>query len=129
MTRRWRVLLAGCGLLIAVSAGCSRRDGHEREARLLTGGDPARGRQQLSNYGCDTCHTIPGLRSADATVGPPLTQIGRRTYLAGRIENTPENMMRWIRQPLSVDEKTAMPNTGVTERDARDITAFLYTLR
>ena len=60
---------------------------------------------------------------------PPLTAVGRRTYLAGRIENTPENMMQFIRFPKSVDEKTAMPETGVTERDARDMTAYLYTLR
>ena len=67
--------------------------------------------------------------TADATVGPPLIQIGRRTYLAGRLENTPENLIHWIRQPRSVDEKTAMPDTGVTERDGRDIAAYLYTLR
>jgi len=77
----------------------------------------------------DTCHTIPGVMTATATVGPPLTQIRRRSYRAGRIENTPENMFEWIRHPRSVDDKTAMPDTGVTERDGRDIVAYLYTLR
>ena len=125
--RHAAIAILSAVVLSTVSA-CSRGQ-HERAASLLTGGDPWRGRQQVSNYGCDTCHTIPGVRNADATVGPPLTQLGRRSYLAGRLENTPENMMRWIRQPHSVDEKTAMPNTGVTERDARDIAAFLYTLR
>ncbi len=97
--------------------------------RLLTGGDPYRGRDQIRRYGCDSCHTIPGVSTADALVGPPLTRIALRTYLAGRLENTPENMQRWIRNPWSIDERTAMPNMGVTERDARDIAAFLYTLR
>jgi cytochrome c len=67
--------------------------------------------------------------TATATVGPPLMQIGLRSYLAGRIDNTPENMIKWIRQPHSVDPQTAMPETGVTESDGRDIAAYLYTLR
>jgi cytochrome c len=121
-----RLLIAAVVMFTAVAC---EQAGSDRIARELTGGDPVRGRQQISNYGCDSCHTIPGILTATATVGPPLTQIGRRTYLAGRIENTPDNMMRWIRHPHSVDEKTAMPETGVTERDGRDIVAFLYTLR
>jgi len=119
-------------LLIAMCAGavgCSDVSANDRLAREATGGEPARGRLQIHNYGCDSCHTIPGILTATATVGPPLTAIGRRTYLAGRIENTPENMMRWIRFPRSVDDQTAMPETGVTDRDSRDIVAYLYTLR
>jgi cytochrome c len=127
--RRRRALQFGAAAMLLVCVACSGRGEEERLARQLTGGEPRRGPQQIRNYGCDSCHTIPGVLTADATVGPPLTQVARRTYLAGRIENTPENMIRWIRQPLSVDEKTAMPNTGVTERDARDIVAYLYTLR
>jgi putative membrane protein len=130
-TRR-RMLASRAGLLLLLVspslAGCGTND-HDRIARELTGGDPARGRQAIHNYGCDTCHTIPGILSATATVGPSLQQVGRRTYLAGRIENTPENLMQWIKHPRSVDEKTAMPETGVNDRDGRDIAAYLYTLR
>jgi putative membrane protein len=120
------VILVLCG---AAVTGCSRNQDSERVARELTGGEPQRGRIVLAQYGCDTCHTIPGVRTATATVGPPLTQIARRAYLAGRIENTPENMIQWIRQPHTVDPETAMPETGVTARDGRDIAAYLYTLR
>ena len=115
--------------LSGLTGACARRNDDERIASELTGGDPTRGRQMIHNYGCDTCHTIPGVLTATATVGPPLTQVGRRTYLAGRIENTPENLMRWIKHPRSVDEMTAMPETGVNDRDGRDIAAYLYTLR
>lgn len=108
--------------------GCGRTD-NDRIARELTGGEPSRGRVAIHNYGCDGCHTIPGILTADATVGPPLTEVGRRSYLAGRIENTPENMIRWIKHPRSVDARTAMPETGVNDRDGRDIAAYLYTLR
>jgi cytochrome c2 len=122
---RRAVLLA---VAAAALAGC-REASHDRTARLLTGGDPAHGRTAVRAYGCDTCHTIPGILSADATVGPPLDRLARRTYLAGRVTNTPENLIRFIRDPRSVDERTAMPATGVTERDGRDIAAFLYTLQ
>jgi cytochrome c1 len=62
-------------------------------------------------------------------VGPPLAGIASRAYIAGVLTNTPENMERWIQDPRAVDSLTAMPNAGVTETDARHITAYLYTLR
>jgi len=120
-------IVAALFLFVFVS-GCGPGR-YAREARAMTGGDPVRGRTAVSAYGCDTCHTIPGVATANATVGPPLTQIARRTYLAGRLENTPQNMTRWIRAPREVDPQTAMPDTGVSVNDARDIAAYLYTLR
>jgi len=110
-------------VVCAVAAGCGSGR-YDRQARAMTGGDPARGKTALQAYGCDTCHTIPGIATADATVGPPLMQIARRTYLAGRIENTPENMTHWIRRPREIDPQTAMPDTGVSTNDARDIAAY-----
>ena len=69
------------------------------------------------------------LASAIATAGPPLTQVGVRMYLAGRVENTPQNMEHWVRHSREIDPETAMPDTGVTVGDARDIAAYLYMLR
>lgn len=120
--------LFAIGLVCVAAAACAGRDA-ERRARELTGGDPAVGRSAITKYGCDGCHRIPGVWTADGTVGPPLDQLSRRMYLAGRVTNTPQNLVRFIREPRSVDEQTAMPNTGVTERDGRDIAAYLYTLR
>jgi len=114
-------------LLVAIVSACDRSA--DSVARQLTGGEPDRGKLAIVKYGCDTCHNIPGVLTATATVGPPLSQIALRSYLAGRIENTPENMIKWIRQPHSVDPQTAMPETGVTQRDGRDIAAYLYTLK
>jgi cytochrome c len=37
--------------------------------------------------------------------------------------------MLWIRDPQKVDSGTSMPNLNVSEADARDISAYLYTLR
>jgi cytochrome c2 len=114
--------------VVIMSSACTSLP-HEDEARRLTGGDPQRGRQRITQYGCDSCHTIPGVVTADANVGPPLTRVARRVYLAGRLENTPENMRRWIEHPHRFDERTAMPEMGVTEADSRDIVAYLYTLQ
>jgi cytochrome c1 len=50
-------------------------------------------------------------------------------YIAGRLQNTPENLARWIKDPKGVDDKTAMPNLGLDDQDARDIAAFLYDQR
>ena len=64
-----------------------------------------------------------------ASVGPPLGRIATREYIAGMLPNTPANMVRWLRHPAEVNPRTAMPDLGVTERDARDMAAYLYTLK
>jgi zinc transporter ZupT len=55
--------------------------------------------------------------------------IGTRGFIAGVLPNTPQNMVRWLRHPQAVSPKSAMPDLGVTEPDARDIAAYLSTLR
>jgi len=83
----------------------------------------------MRKYGCQTCHTVPGVVGANGLVGPPLAGIASRSYIAGVLPNAPDNMLAWIRDPQRVDPKTAMPNTGVTPSDARHIAAYLYTLK
>lgn len=108
-------------------AACHPQDDHT--ARQLAGGDPKRGCELIHAYGCGTCHTVPGVRGAGGLVGPPLTGIADRMYLAGQLPNTPDNMKRWIREPQAVEQGTAMPNMNVSENDARHMAAYLYTLR
>lgn len=115
--------------LVAGMASCNGRDAAREDAVTLTGGDPDKGIAAIGRYGCGSCHDIPGIRAARGTVGPPLGRIAVRTYLAGRLSNTPANMMQWIEHPQHIERGTAMPEMGVTADDARDITAFLYTLR
>ena len=102
---------------------------YDAEARYVTGGDIQRGRVAIRQYGCQTCHVVPGVTGADALVGPPLNGIADRLYLAGILPNTPKYMIQWLRNPQGIDSLSAMPDLGVTERDARDIAAYLYTLR
>ena len=119
-------LLAVC--LTLTITGCVGGD-QDAHATALTGGTPERGRHLIRQYGCGSCHTIPGIAGATATVGPPLTGIATRAYIGGVLENSPGNMVTWILDPKAVDEKTAMPRLGITPAQARDIAAYLYTLR
>ena len=126
--RAWTLAAtAACGAALIALAGCDRTN--YAEARQLTGGDPERGRVYARSYGCGSCHTIPGVPGAKAVVGPPLAGLAQRAYVAGVVPNTPDNLVTWIRHPQEIDPKTAMPDVGVTERHARDIAAYLYSVR
>ena len=91
-------------------------------------GNPERGAQLIEQFGCGSCHTVPGIRGADGLVGPPLTRFGARSYIAGELTNNAANLQRWIRDPQAVEPGTAMPNLGVSDVDAQDIAAYLFTL-
>ena len=95
----------------------------------VDGGDPRRGMAVIESYGCGSCHTIPGVRNAQGLVGPPLLWWSRRTFIAGELPNSPENLVRWIQFPQRVEAQTAMPTLGLTNQQARDAAAYLYTLR
>jgi cytochrome c len=113
--------------LLAAFAGCT---GGKMEQNYVarTIGDPDAGAAIIREVGCGSCHTIPGIRGADGAVGPPLNFFSRRTYIAGRIPNSPDNLTTWILDPPSIDPKTAMPNLGLNEAQARAVAAYLYTL-
>jgi cytochrome c oxidase assembly factor CtaG len=117
------VLVLACIALASCQDSNRWQRGHE-----LTGGDPVRGGTLISYYGCSSCHTVPGIREANALVGPSLERIAKRDYLAGVLPNSPDNMVHWIEAPDQVHPGTAMPNLNVTTNDAKDIAAYLYTL-
>ena len=108
---------------------CSCGGRQSKNAAAITGGDPSRGAAALTRYGCGSCHTIAGISGADGLVGPPLTGVGDRFYIGGSLPNNAENLEHWVRDPKSVNERTAMPNLGVTTMDAMDIAAYLYSLK
>ena len=113
--------------LFLLAAACHSQD--DDTACQMTGGNVVRGKAAILKYGCGACHTVPGVQGANGLVGPSLAEIGSRMYLAGQLPNTPDNLMQWIREPQKVEIGTAMPNMNVTVGDARDIAAYLYTLR
>ena len=92
-------------------------------------GDPRRGAALVRQHGCGGCHLIPNVAEANGNVGPPLLHIGTRTFIAGFINNSPDNMALWIQDPQKALPGNAMPRMDISADEARDITAFLYTLK
>ena len=121
---RRRGLAATIVLLMLPGAGCGRQSRDVESA-----GNPKQGAILLSAHGCGSCHTIPGVSGASGTIGPPLDRFARRAYIAGRLPNQLYNLTEWIRYPQSIEPGTAMPDLPVNEAEARDMAAYLYTLR
>lgn len=121
------LLLTLVSLSLLVACDPARKNRID-EIRRTTGGDPSAGRETLRKYGCQTCHTIPGVQDAKALVGPPLDHWSKRVYIAGEIPNTPDNLKKWLQHPTKIEPKTAMPEMGVGDQDSADIAAYLYSL-
>jgi cytochrome c2 len=131
-SRRWctgpfvalAVALVACG-------GANGADPASSAASLaaLRGGSVRRGKVAMLRYGCDACHEIAGLPKPTVLVAPPVTGVTNQRYIAGMLPTTPDNLMRWIRDPHSVKPNTAMPDLGVSASDARDMVTYLYSLR
>ena len=115
------VLMLACAVAAAAPAA--------EPAWMLPGADARHGAQLIVELGCAGCHTVPGIKQADGNVGPPLTRFATRTYVAGMLRNTPANLIKWLRDPQTIVPGNAMPAMGVSEAQARDIAAYLYTLR
>lgn len=93
-----------------------------------TGDASAHGKVLITQYGCGTCHTIPGIDNATGRVGPPLGGVADRIYIAGRLQNNLANMTKWIGDPQSVAPGNAMPNMGIDPAEAHAIAVYLATL-
>lgn len=125
--RAGRNLLCLLGLSLSASllVGC----GDTAPTMQVAGGESERGKALIEQYGCVACHAIPGIAGNGGNVGPPLAKMGRRGYVGGVLPNTPDDLVRWLRDPPSVDPRTAMPRLGLSEAEAKDIAAYLYTLK
>lgn len=86
------------------------------------------GRRLISDYGCVSCHMVPGIASAPSYVGPPLDHWGQRSYIAGSLTNNEENLVRWLVDPQAVEPGTAMPDLDVSEQDATNMAAYLLSI-
>ncbi len=121
---RLRRLAAWLGLVIV--AGCAPPQ--LARSQQVSAGSPQIGRELVEDYGCITCHNIPGVRSEETWVGPPLDRWGQRRYIAGSLINNQENLVRWITDPQGVEPGTAMPDVGVSRQDAENIAAYLLSI-
>ncbi len=126
-----KVLLVGAGILAGVATFVVAdvlHDNHTKAttAMALTAGDAARAPAIFRRYGCSGCHAIPGIPGADGVVGAPLSDFTRRVYIAGVLENNSDNLVTWIVSPQQVSPQSAMPDTGISPQEAKDLAAYLY---
>jgi cytochrome c2 len=122
----WIVMAIAVGALGWAGQAMMAASEAEAVARAVTGGDPAKAAALVTRYGCAGCHAIPGLPGADGQVAAALGELRKRVFIGGVLPNTADNLIDWIVQPEAYSPNTAMPATGVTKAEARDIAAFLY---
>jgi cytochrome c len=131
--------LRGAGLVIAVAVlaavlvtpallvrAAQQRSETRAIAVAMTSGDPERAPALMTRYGCGGCHTISGIPGADGKVGPALKDLRGRVYVASSTRNTADNLIGFIVDPQRFSPRSAMPKTGITEAEARDVAAYLY---
>lgn len=103
--------------------------GRGEPGAALAGADAERGRRLMSHYQCGSCHEIPEVPAAVGRIGPSLVRYAKRGYIAGNLPNTPATLARWIESPGALLPGTTMPDMGAPATDARDMAAYLMTLR
>lgn len=130
MTTRWRLAMVGAVLVgLGAVTGCGDPEPVTPVLARNAAGDATRGRQVAIDNGCGSCHRIPGVpNSDDALVGPPLDSWSRRSYVAGSMPNSPDNLARWIADPQEIEPGTAMPTLDLDESEVADLVAYLFTL-
>lgn len=116
---------------VAIAAGLSwygidQSAQNRAVARALTHGIPDHAPTLFTRYGCAGCHTIPGAPGADGQVGPDLSGLKNRVYIGGVLRNTPDDLVHWIVNPQRFSPHSAMPVTGISETEAKDVAAYLY---
>lgn len=110
-------------LALALS-GC---DG-EAPPRVAGTGDPGKGRAVIASVGCGICHEIPGVPGTAGIVGPSLRAFAGRTLIGGAHVNEPRMLVSFMRDAPRLSPRTGMPAMPITERQALDVAAYLYTL-
>lgn len=117
---KWRAI-------VATSLVCACADKTDMP-RHLTGADPVRGQAVVERVGCAACHTVPDVAWPKGSVGGPLAGFATRPLIAGRLPNRPDVLVTWLRDAPSLSPQTGMPPMPITEAEARDVAAYLYTL-
>lgn len=88
---------------------------------------PERGRLAMERVGCGACHSIPGIWP-EGRAGPSLHDFAGQGLIAGRLPNRPDVLAGFVRNAPHWLPGTAMPAMPLSEEEARDVAAYLYTL-
>ena len=81
---------------VLVGAGCSRSSPPTGQPAAV---EETSAPNLMIQYGCPTCHVIPAVPGAVGKVGPSLYNLAQRSYLAGTLQNSPDNLVLWLQHP------------------------------
>ena len=126
IARSWRH--AATPLIMLLGLAACDQVGVRAQQRVI-GADPEAGRAAIAAVACGICHVIPGIRGANGIVGPSLAGFGQRQLIGGVAPNQPSVLAQWVKDAPSIAPNTGMPELPLTEAQARDVAAYLFTLR
>jgi cytochrome c oxidase subunit II len=94
-----------------------------------TSGLAAQGYQFFMQGQCIACHAIRGT-PAQGNFGPNLTWFAMRDRFAGAwLDNTPENVALWLKDPPAIKPGSKMPNYNLTDEQINQLVAYLESLK
>lgn len=94
-----------------------------------TDANAAEGGQLFQTRGCAACHAINGT-PAQGKVGPNLTHLASRGYIAGSIfRNTADDLRKWLKDPPAEKPGSIMPNLGLNDHELDVLVAYLQSLK
>lgn len=147
-----KTVLVTIGVLAALAVACSQSapapatpsgGGAQPTATKPAGGETARpsgggesggtvekGKELFTAKGCIACHAVKAVPGAVGTIGPALDGLASRSKIVdAKLDNTPENLGKWLKNPPAVKPGTLMPNLNLSDADAGNLVAFLLTLK
>ena len=117
-------------VLLTTALACNRGEAAKIGNTAPPLGDAERGPQLAAQYGCNVCHIIPGVGGPQGSLGPSLQGLASRPAISmGAVQNTPANLAQFIQNPASLNPQSSMPPMAIPESDAKDLAAFLLTLK
>ncbi|MDO9367356.1 MAG: c-type cytochrome [Sphingopyxis sp.] len=115
---------AGSVLMMLSACGASSVEAPIADAAVID-----RGKAAAVRLGCGACHDMPGADWPKGRVGPPLAGFGDRALIAGALPNRTPLLAKFVRDAPSVVPGSGMPVIPMRDGDARDIAAWLQSLR
>jgi mono/diheme cytochrome c family protein len=115
------------GAITAFLMGLRSGAGRAGDDRAWAGGDPGKGKTIVETVGCKGCHVVGDddrmrkERGFSFDIAPELTRAGSKL--------DPAWLFRWVKNPKDFRPTTRMPDLRLSDQEARDIVAYIMSLR